>query len=424
MPTSDVFPETIFGGAEPYVSPAPAAVLPPSAHQEEGLLPGPEIERALGQSVRAALDLDSWSENRSLEQMLDHVQAFVKGSLGEETRLRALVRRHVLNALHEFPDAPQCAGVYAVSESHRRAARRNILLRGQATAVDGACTGHDGLAASLVSIGVSLARYDGAMNSWRTTFLRHDYDLAGDDPVEEIRGLLNRRDRRDGNRTGPKRDLLSYMLRRGFMAAAERKVLLERADTRWRIGHGVPAPMELLTGSGSMDLIEEALPLLDNLLLREKRWVFVLTSAASRAFATMANALDPGQVAIFQKTKPSLDALVEGGTYYPGYKGRVLEFAARLGEATVIGGFRATPHSPGQLFVAPAEHAVTAGILALADAAVQPHRGFPLLLDLAWVSAKTHLGIEAYAGIVETAYAKAGAGGMFSPDRVWSADFR
>lgn len=396
------------GGAERLA----AAALRPAAFEHDRVLPAAEIERALGQTVQAALDLQGWKDNGGLEDLLTRVHDYVTSSARAESRLRGDIRRHVLQALPDFPDAPAQAGVYTVTQRHLRDAYRNLLLRGGVTAVQGACTGHDGLAATLVCIGVSLVRYDGALNSWQTTFLRHDYGLSSGNTVEELRAFLNRRARRDG------RDTLTYLLRRGFMAAAERKTLLERTTSRWRFGHGLPAPLELLTGSGCMALIDEVLPVLERLLLQETRWVFLPSTLSSPALTTLANALDAGQLAIFQKGKPSLEAMVETGTYEAGYKRRVEAFAARAGEAFVVGGFRATRYAPAQLFVAHADHALEAGVIAMADAALQPHRGFPLLLDLAGLSAKVGLGVEVFQGVVETAYARAGASGLFASERV------
>ena len=75
-------------------------------------------------------------------------------------------------------------------------------------------------------------------------------------------------------------------------------------------------------------------------------------------------------------------------------------FADRAGAAFVVGGFRATPHAPAQLFVAHAEHALDAGIIAMADAALQPHRGWPLLLELAALTAPA---VEQFVGGLEAA---------------------
>jgi hypothetical protein len=159
---------------------------------------------------------------------------------------------------------------------------------------------------------------------------------------------------------------------------------------------------------------------LDRLLLKETRWVFIPSTLSNRALTTLANALRPGELAVFQKGKPSLEAMVETGTYEASYKRRVQAFATEAGEAFVVGGFRATRYAPAQLFVAHAEYALEAGVIAMADASLQPHRGFPLLLELAGLSAKVGLGIEAFQGVVESAYAQAGASGLFAPGRIFA----
>ena len=258
------------------------------------------------------------------------------------------------------------------------------------------------------------------MNSWQATFFRDDYPIRGGNPVQGIREFLDRRGRRSpsGPGAGIDMDRVTSLLRRGLMATSERKALLEQTGVRWRMGHGIPAPLELLTGSGYAALIDEALPILERLLLQDKRWVFLPTPWSNRALSTLANALDDGQLAIFQKGKSSLDEIVSRGHIPSGYHRRIEDFANQLGEVMVIGGFRATPNASGQVFVAHADHALTAGVLAMADAALQPHRGFPLLLDLAEKHAKFALGLDEFHGVVESAYAKVGAGSLYAKERI------
>jgi hypothetical protein len=184
------------------------------------------------------------------------------------------------------------------------------------------------------------------------------------------------------------------------------------------MGYGVPAPYDLLTGSGSMGLIDAVLPTLENLLLAEKRWVFIPDSLSIRAFAHIAAALPEKHLAIIQKAKPTFEAIVEGGHYESAYRAKVRKFVEKAGDSIVIGGFRATPFAPAQLFFAHAEHAIHAGLIAMADAELQPHRGFPLLLELAGIGCKTSLGIDAFRGMVESTYAKAGAANSYSPEGV------
>jgi hypothetical protein len=249
--------------------------------------------------------------------------------------------------------------------------------------------------------------------------MRHDCDVQTGNVIEEIRAVLNQRARR--SRVGPGargHDGITRLMRRAFQAAAERKALLEKAGSGWRMGYGIPAPYELVTGSGSMDLIDAVLPVLESLLLGDRRWVFVPDSLSSQAYTMLAAALEPGHLAIFQKAKATLDDIVERGHYSTAARAKVRRFADIAGEAIVIGGFRAGNFAPPQIFFAHAEHAIHAGLVAMADADLQPHRGFPLLLDLAGECAKVGLGIDAFRGMVESIYASAGAGDFYSPEGV------
>jgi hypothetical protein len=116
-----------------------------------------------------------------------------------------------------------------------------------------------------------------------------------------------------------------------------------------------------------------------------------------------------------------VEAIIETANYPPGYRKRVEDFAAKLGAATVVGGYRATRYGPAQLFVAHADRAVEAGILALADGGMNPHKGFPLALELAALGARTGLGLDAFPGVVEAAYAKARASHLYAPGRLTAA---
>jgi hypothetical protein len=396
--------------------------MPPTVAESptelDPLLPSASVEAALGQTVRDALDLGEWGDGPGLEDLLTRVHTAVARSVGEEASLRAAIRDRVLSELRNFPDAPAAAGVYHVPERFVKDARRNLLLPGHVTACDGAHAGHDGLTATVVSIGVCLVRFDGAINSYRSTFLRHDYDARASDPVGQLRAVLDKRTKRPDDDGQPTDDPIHTLLRRGFMAAAERTALLERANSRWKVGHGVPAPLELLTGSGNTDLLDLSLPILEKLLLDDTRWVFLPATLSNRALLTVANALGPGELAVFQTGKPMIEAIIETANYAAGYRKRVEAFAQKLGASTVVGGYRATRYAPAQLFVAHADRAVEAGILAMADGGMNPHRGFPLSLELAALGARTGLGVDAFRGVVEAAYAKARANHLCDPERV------
>jgi hypothetical protein len=386
--------------------------------EDGAALPTQDIERALGQSIQSALDLSTWDSGTGLRG-LHKAQQHLAKSITQQKRILREVRKHLLPELANFPNAPDAAGVFRVTEADLTLARRTVLLTGDLTAVRGASVSHESLVANLVSVGICLTKYDGQIRSWRTIFLRHDCDIAATNPVDEIRAILNQRARR--SKVGPGGqgdDGISRLMRRALQSAAERKSLLEKVDSSWRMGYGVPIPYDLLTGSGSMDLIDAVLPVLEALLLQDSRWVFLPDSLTSLAFSTIAAALEPGELAIIQKAKPTFDAIVEKGHYPSDYRTKVRQFAEQAGDAIIIGGFRASQFGPPQLFFAHKEHALHAGLVAMADAALQPHRGFPLLLELAGISAKAGLGIDAFQGMVESAYASAGAGQYYAPDRV------
>jgi hypothetical protein len=400
--------------AEPKLQPPAAEPLSPVGLDPDAPTPTPEIERALKRTISSVLDFTNWEKGGGFTG-LGKAQEYLAKSIKDQKRVLRSIRKELLPELASLRNAPAGAGVYRAKDEDLRIARRSVLLSGKMTAVRGASIGHDSLAASLISVGVSTTRYDGQIRSWRTYFMRHDCDIRTAHPIEEIRKILDQNARRSTVGPGARgHDTITRLMRRAFQSAAERKCLLEKGGTGWRMGYGVPAPYDLLTGSGSMGLIDAVLPVLEELLLAERRWVFIPDSLSSLAFTQLAGALQPGELAIIQKAKPTLDAIVDSGHYDSVSRAKVKKFANRAGEAIVIGGFRATPYAPPQLFFAHTEHALHAGLVAMADAQFQPHRGFPLLLELAGMSCSTSLGIEAFQAMVESTYASAGAGGLYS----------
>ena len=81
---------------------------------------------------------------------------------------------------------------------------------------------------------------------------------------------------------GPSDDLiarlplpLAKLARRAIMSYAERAILLQRSTAPWRMGHGSPAPYELLNGGGSADLMIESVKVIRDLVLGHQKFVFV-----------------------------------------------------------------------------------------------------------------------------------------------------
>ena len=110
--------------------------------------------------------------------------------------------------------------------------------------------------------------------------------------------LLEHRERRGGLNQPSQRDSLSELARRGIMAYGERAILLRRSTAPWRMGHGNPAPYELITGSGSLDLMIEATKIIRELVEHHQKFVFVASEPSDRVLLTIGQALYPLEFAI------------------------------------------------------------------------------------------------------------------------------
>jgi hypothetical protein len=161
------------------------------------------------------------------------------------------------------------------------------------------------------------------------------------------------------------------------MAYAERAVLLERSGAPWRMGHGNPAPYELLTGSGSMELLEQSLAVLNRLIAGHRKFVFVPSAPGDRGLLTLGHALLPLEYVIFDTMTDRMRHVVENGHYDRRYRRQALDFVDAVGPQVVVGIYRASAAGPPQLFYAHPEHAHQAALIALADSTLQEHRGFP-----------------------------------------------
>jgi len=235
--------------------------------------------------------------------------------------------------------------------------------------------------------------------------------------------LLERREQRGGLNQASRRDTLARLARRGILAYAERAILLRRSTAPWRMGHGSLAPFELLTGSGSLDLMVESIRVLRELVEQQQKMVFVASEPSDRFLLTIGDALRPLEYAIVRSLRDVIHATVENAHYrsqyvtadtrWDGVKLSPVQFIQRfrdeVASQVVVGLYRATRLGPPQVFYAHAEHADLAAHIAMADSVLQEHRGFPLLIDPADTVCRGVFGSDTLEGPIETAYAEAGA---------------
>lgn len=386
----------------------PAADDRPNAASAVQTIGDDEFRDMFGEPLARTLDLATWRPGEDLGELYGQLEAQVTAALADEAPLRAQIRASVFPRIGDYRGAPRDAGVYQATVDDIAHVHHAVLFNGGVEACDGTTVTHDTLALTITQIGVCLVAYHGHSGSWIHRLFRRDLRSAVADPAEQAMALIERRQRRSGI-DQPERDgQLSELARRGVMAYAERAVLLERSTAPWRLGHGNPAPYELLTGSGSMELLESALGVLRRLIDGHRKFVFVLSAPRERGLLTIGHALRPLEYAIVDTGHDRMEAIVEGGHYDKTYRALVRDFVATCGPQVVIGLYRVSDAAPPQLFYAHAEHAHAAALIAMADGTLQGHRGFPTLIDLADTVCRTTFGAGEFLDSVRLAYTDAG----------------
>jgi len=204
-----------------------------------------EFEAAYDEKFSAALDLDTWTLGEDIAAFLDRTEQEVAEAVERESATAKYVRDIVFPQICTAVGAPKNAGKYEARRSDLERVHRGLLFNGGVEACDGTRVVHDTLPLTITQIGVCLVSYNGQQGSWAHRLYRRDLRAKLSDPVEEVLDLLHRREKREGQ--GQDGDKISELAGRGIMSWAERAILRERSNAPWRMGHGHPAPYELLT---------------------------------------------------------------------------------------------------------------------------------------------------------------------------------
>lgn len=389
-----------------------------------------EFVATFGEELQRTLDVDTWSTGEDLTQIYGRLAAEVREAVEREDEFLKTIRAEIFPRLAGYPGAPPGAGVYAASPAALRRIHRGLLFNGGVEACDGNRHVHDTLPLTIFQIGICLVSYQGDQGTWSQRLYRRDLRVRSRDPREELIALLERREGRGGLNQPDRRDQLSELARRGILAHAERAILLQRSAAPWRMGHGNPAPYELLTGSGSLDLMIESTRIIRELVEGHQKFLFVTSEPADLVLLTLGQTLYPLEYAIVGTLKERIDQIVERGHYrmrvtsdttWDGERltpdGWIRRFRDVVAPQVVVGVYRATRLAPAQLFYAHVDHADLAAHIALADSVLQGHRGFPLLLSLADRVCGGVFGTDTLAGPVATAYIDAGAPWRYLSER-------
>lgn len=380
------------------------------------------FQAAFGEPLAQALDLRTWKPGDDFSLILDELRQQIGQSVEQEGRLYDDIRRIVFPKLATRTHAIPGAGVYRITPEQLAQTHRGLLLNGGVEACDGTVSIHDALPLTIIRIGVCLVSYDGKQNKYSQQLFRRDLHLDEGSPVTHLVEMLDRRRDRGGFDINEQWDALSELSRRGIMTYAERAVLVQESKAIWRMGHGTPMPVELLSGSGSMELLQAGLQVVRDLVERHRRFVFVPSAPRERDWLTIGQALEPLQFAIVDTMQDRMQRIVEAAHYYsPFYRDLAQQFVDTVGPQIVFGLYRVWDAAPAGMFYAHVDHAAEAALVAMADSALQRHRGFPLLIDLADRWCQTQFGGDTLRSVAQEAYADAGAPYRYLAERAGRA---
>lgn len=389
------------------------------------------FEEYFGESLRHTLDLGSWREGVDLVREYARVNAEIEHAVAFESEQQAQVREVVFPKLAFSPGAPPEAGHYdTLTVDDIAAVHRGLLFNGAVECCDGTHQHHDTLALTIHQIGVCLVSYAGNQGSWSTRLFRRDLRESHGDPVEVMTALLERRGERAGLNQPDRRDGLSELAQRAVMSYAEAAVLLDRAKAPWRLGHGSPAPYQLLAGAGNPDVAIESIKVLRRLIEGHRKFVYVASESGDRNYLTFGQPLRPLEYLVLSTLneriedfvadihfagRPSVDDRWDGERLTP--EEWVIRFRDEVASQVLVGVFRASALAPPQVFYAHREHFELAAAVAIADSVLLPDRGFPMLIDLADRACKSVYGGGSLRDVADTAYARAGAAFRYASER-------
>ncbi len=251
---------------------------------------------AFDYTLEEAIDVDRWIPGEALSETLERTDHEVAAAIADEDRYRQSIRQEVftndffarIQRQHNLP----IAGKYTASLEDIQRIQTGLLFNGGVEPCDGTNVVHDTLPLTITQIGVCLVTYTGAHHTYSHRLYRRDLRSKLDNPVDEITTLLARRRRREAQ--GLDDHSLSRLARRSIMTYAERAILAHKSTAVWRMGHGNPAPYELLTNFWTAPKrMQVSLDLIRWYVLEHERFVFVPSAPRDRHLLTLGYALEP-----------------------------------------------------------------------------------------------------------------------------------
>lgn len=352
------------------------------------------FKRMTGENLENTVDLNGW--RKGVDALCDYQRVETEVATAETTsaEVRRAVRDAIFPALRESRSNVKDTGVWKLSAEDIERTQRDVLMNGLVEGCDGNVHIFNTMALQIVQIAVVGVSYKAQEESWAHRIFKRDIRITPDaDIVEETLKLLKLRSPDEDNN---KQRKITSMMTRGIMTFMERQILATALRAPWRIGHGHPLPYELLTGSGSHDLIRLSIPVLQK-LLEHRKFIFVPSDTNEQHYKTIGDALEPGEYAIIDDLSLYLERIKRGG--YRGEWKTVLNdglesFMDDAASQVIVGAYRAAQFSPPQLFYAHRDFIHEAARIAIADSSYLDHRGFPMLIEVADNMCRTYFGAQ------------------------------
>jgi hypothetical protein len=353
-----------------------------------------EYDEALAREFATALDLSTWTSGEKLAELSERLERDVALAARHEGEMGPKIISVLREQLPSAPDRSSESGIYDLSPDVITGACRNVLFNGNVEACDGTRIVVNTLPVTVFQIGICLTSYLGTGDGGSIVhrLYRHDITRPNSDVEAQVRDFIRRRARRKrrmGENGDGQSSPLSDLLCRALMIYGERAMLAERSDRSWRLGHGSPMPHEMLVGSGREELTWASLKVLRTLLEGHKRFISVPSEISDQAVVTIANSLQPLQYAVLRNTRDIIQGYITNSSYErPHYKDKGIYQALRafqddVGSKVLLCVYRTSWFSPGGVFYAHEDCVHQAAQIVLADSALQEHRGFPNLIDIA-----------------------------------------
>ncbi|WP_434380115.1 hypothetical protein [Melittangium boletus] len=372
-----------------------------------------DYQAAYKETLAETLDLRNWDLGFDPKTILKRFKEQVGHAVRDEDALRDFIREEFFPRLKRPRDAPECAGVYPASMERLAIVHESLLFPGRVEAVNSTVVSHDSLPIAITQIGVAIVGYGGNTGVFSQRLFRKELS-SHTDGRKLVREIFEKRQARAMDE---EEDTLSKLASRNIRAHAELALLLDRSNAPWRMGYGNPCSRELLSGSGYSSLLEASLELLQRLVRDHQKFVFVPNSLDDRGLLTFGNALYGGEYAIIDTLVDESAYIVNRWNYDDADRKKAMAFVKEYCPHIVRGLFRASDQSPPYLFYAHREHVHVAAHVAMADSILRRERGFPMLLDVADVACRGAFGSEGFLGMVNDAYAQAGAKFHYANER-------